>query len=414
MKKYLFLQTKRQLRFFPAILAVTLVMIVGIAMILSTMLSMNDAEEAAKFKVAITGDTESDYIKLGLTALETLDDTRFTIEFLTLTEDEAHEMLSRGEISAYAVLPEYFIENALAGYIDPIKYVTSAGSGGLTTLFKNEITKLVTDMVIYSEKGSYGIADAIDDNDIGVSSNKHLNKLSIKYVDLILHRSDVIETKELGISLGLSTAQYYACSILILIVILIGLPFGSVCIKKENSLDRLLVSRGFSSVKQMLSEFTAHLISLSLIIGSIILTAYIALPFLGDKVDSIVGPDISDAFPQLLLRMIPVLIMVCAFDILMYELSDNFVSGILIHFFTTISLAYVSGCFYPIYSFPTVIQRLSAVLPTGVAFSFLSGTFTYTTSVLTVVGVLGYTVVFFLLATLMRIRRLNREGVSKA
>ena len=90
----------------------------------------NSSEDQQLFKIAISGDTDSEYIGLGLTAVQTIDDTRITIEFLELKEEEAKAALKSGNISAYVVLPENFIDNAIAGNVDKIRFVTTAGDLG--------------------------------------------------------------------------------------------------------------------------------------------------------------------------------------------------------------------------------------------------------------------------------------------
>ncbi len=401
MKKYLFLQFKRSAKLFPFVLSVTLVLFIGLAAVLGMIVSSNaEKEENKVFNIALTGDTDNDYLQLGITALSALDETRFSIAFLEMDEAVAEKALVKGEISAYVVLPDNFIVKALSGEVEPIKYVTTSGDRGIITLFKNEITKLVTDMVVASEKGTYGLADAITENDDGYYDvNRQMTSLSIKYVDLILHRDDMLSVEELGISDGLTTTQYYICGIFIFFVMLIGLPFATIYVKDNSSLSRFLVSKGYSVLVQQLCEYIAHLVSLASLLSVICVFLGATGEFFGEKIGMSFSFNMLASFA---IYAFPTVVMIAAFNFMIFEASSNIVGGVLLHFFSVIGLCYISGCFYPIYSFPSIIQKISSVLPVGLAREQLASFFLGKDTAFGVVPVLIYAVVFLAVALLLR------------
>ncbi|MBQ9957444.1 MAG: ABC transporter permease, partial [Clostridia bacterium] len=65
-------------------------------------------------------------------------------------------------------------------------------------------------------------------------------------------------------------------------------------------------------------------------------------------------------------------------------------------------LCYVSGCFYPIYSLPLPLQKLSHFLPTGIAREYLEGYFVGDTNFTQLMGILIFTVAFLTAALLIR------------
>ncbi|MBR6806925.1 MAG: ABC transporter permease [Clostridia bacterium] len=406
MKNYFFLQLKRQIKLLPLVLTVTFVLFVGISTILTLLINMfNSSEDQQLFKIAISGDTDSEYIGLGLTAVQTIDDTRFTIEFLELKEEEAKAALKSGNISAYVVLPENFIDNAIAGNVDKIRFVTTAGDRGITTMLKNELTTLITDMVVYSQKGTYGLNDALKDNDTPKEERwKLVDDISIEYVELVFHRNDMIKEVVIGISDGLSTSQYYLCGMTVLLLMLIGIPFASVCVRRDNSLESLLVSRGYSVRRQILSEYFAHFC----ILTGVALFMTVCIRYMPNIIELIGNEDlISEMSIPFVLRIIVSVALLSAMNIFIFELVDNLVSGVLLHFFTVLALGYVSGLFYPIYSFPAVIQKLSCLLPTGILRSFMSGIFADETSLAScVLGIMIYLFLFLAGTAVLRHRKL--------
>lgn len=403
MKKYFYLQLKRVAKIFPFVLAVTVALLVGLAAVLYGVLDMFDnSEDNKRFTIAVAGDTDNEYMSWGIAAMQTFDETRFSVDFVEMTEAKAQTALKKGEISAYVVIPEGFVEKAITGLVEPVTYVTSAGMEGLTTLFKKEITTLVTDMVVYSQKGAYGLGDALDNNGLEKISNTHINKISLEYTSLIFERDKLYSVTELGVSDGLSTTQYYICAILVMLFVLVGLPFAAVYIKKDYAFNRLLLSRGYSFGLQLGCEYGAHLIAMFLQSAVMLLTVIVMMGVMPEMSS---GNLLTQVLGDVVLKIIPIVIMISAFNIMMFELSNNMVSGLLLHFFTAISLCYVSGCMYPIYAFPKIIKNIAVFLPTGIARSYLATCFTYDSSIYGLVGLALYAVLFYGIALLVRFRK---------
>ena len=409
--KYFELQLKRTLKFFPFVLGVTLVLIVSVAVILSSFLkNFNESEDNKPFQIALTGDTQDQYIRWGAAALKNLDETRFSIDIVILEEEEAKKKLSKAEISAYIVIPPKFIENALHGDIKPLKYVTTAGSTGIISMFKNEITVLITDMLIDSEKGVYGINDALDNNGQAEISGKMMDKLNLEYVNLILHRSDLFDVEISGVSNGLTLVEYYLCAITLLLLLLMGIPYAALYIKTDFSINRLLISKGKSNLSQMFGEYIAHLISVFVLCAAIFTVCGVITSNIGESLgSSLITPN---TIFTLIYKALPVIIMVAAFNYIIFEFSSQVISGILLHFFSVLCLCYASGCFFPIYTFPSSIQRLSVFLPTGMAREYLENCITGNDSFVLLLGLLAYSILFFAGAVILRYQKTVRKQVT--
>lgn len=406
MKSYFKLQCKRVSKVFVSILLVTLILAAGIGVALVTLIgNYQNSDENTVFIIGITGDMENEYLKWGLAAVQAFDDTRFTMEFVHMEEDEAIEKLSNGILTAYVDLPSGFVEGAISGNLEPIRFVTTPGASGLVTMFKNEITSAIIEMAVDTQKGTNGIADAAYDQGVGELAGDLQFEISLAYVDLILSRGDMITVDVLGISSGLSMVEYYICGLSIVFLMLAGLPFVTIYCRKDDSLNTLLLSKGFSYKKQLLCEWIAHFLSLLclVLIVALLLTSVF-----------IISPDLIPIkeFFAFLLYLIPVLLMLSAFNIMLFEITSNTVSGVLMHFFTTLSLCYISGCFYPIYSFPEIIQAIQFVFPTGLARACLANAFVQETNLLALIANLLFGIAFYLLAVYFRTRKTQsiREG----
>lgn len=401
MKKYFYLQLKLAGKLLPFVLAVTLLLSLGLGLILSGLLTVLESSDSSRpFTVALSGDTDNDYMQWGLAAIQPSEGGQFSINVVEMPQDKAHSALEKGEISAYVIIPEGFMEKALTGQIDPITYVTSTGLEGIAGQMKREITQIVTKMVVYSQKGAYGLATALRHNTEIEDVYTPMSVLSLQYTDLILNRAEFYRVEELGVDNGLTTRDYYICAGLVVLLVLMGLPFGAVYIKKDRALTRLLRSRGYSAGQQLLCEYGAHGLAMVVLAGAVLAVAGLALALLpGSGIGSM--PELG----SLAVKLLPVVVMLSALNMLVFNLSDSTVSGLLLHFFGAIGLCYVSGCIYPISAFPVGVQRFAAFLPTAVARQHLAAGFTGDGAWGSLGALLLYGLGFFAIALVLRVRK---------
>ncbi len=397
---YFYLQLKRVFKIFPFVIAVSLVLALGLVVFLSGYIkSDQESEEKQMFGVGIVGDTEDSYLGLGINALQTFDSSRFAIDIVEMTEDEAKESLIKGDIAAYAVVPDGFVKHALRGEILPLKYVSTDGAVGITTIFKDEITKVISEMLIHSQKGVYGMEQIADDN--GADGGKLMNDLSIKYVDLILSRSNIADVEIVGVSDGLSLPGYFLCGIITLFLMMFGITCAPIFVKGDMSLSRVIAAKGITPAKQVIAEFFAYFIVLMIIV-LLIVTGLGVVSLSGlELIPELIGLEVID-FVDIAVRFIPLTAMLAAFHFILYEITSGIVSGVLLQFLTVVSLAYVSGCLYPVNFLPESMQKLSNVLPSGLARSHVSGCVSYSDPSGAVPGILLYFALFISGAILIR------------
>lgn len=355
---------------------------------------VNENSKKDSFKIGITGDTDTEYFQLGMSALKTFDSSMFSIDVVEMSEKNAKKALEKGEISAYVVIPKDFIENALQGEIETVKYVTTSGSTGLISIFKTEITKVITVLVAESQKGVYGLADALDSNGFDNISNKRMNQLNIKYLDLILNRSKLYSLETLDISNGLTLPEYYFGSLIIIFLFFQCIPYATIFVKREYSLNKLLASKCFSSTAQITCEYFTFTLSI------LLLTLFLGLSFLG--VALLFNFNITVNLFPILIVLTVVICLITSLTLFIFELSSDIISGILIQFFVGIFMCYISGCIFPIYSMPKIFQTVSPYLPIGIARRLFENALLNDNINTLLLCAFGYIVLFYLLSAFVR------------
>ncbi|MBE6806974.1 MAG: ABC transporter permease [Ruminococcaceae bacterium] len=401
MRNYLLLQLKRLGRFLPVALCVTALLLGGLAIAAGQIATQSEqGENNQKIRVAIAGQTDHGLIQMGFAALTSFDSTRYTMEVLTLKEAEAEAALRSGDIAAYAVIPPGFMESALKGNMMTLRFVSRADAGDLITLFKAELTEVISDLIIGSQKGVFGMELTLRENGLSQKLPGQMNKLSLEYVDYILYRDHVYTVEELGVADNLTLTDSLVCGLAVLLLLLMCLPFAPVMIRSDHALARMLHARRLSAVRQTLAEFAAYGLTLTALVGVPLL---VTLPLWQDRMA--VTPLVA------LGRLLPVLWLVAALSFLLYAISDHLIGGVLVHFFTTLALCFVSGCLYPVFFFPAGVQTLANRLPTGLARTQIAGCLTGADTASTALWLWGVGGLCLLIATLLRLRKI--KGVAR-
>ncbi|MBE6958567.1 MAG: ABC transporter permease [Ruminococcaceae bacterium] len=394
MKKYFVLQLKRLLRLLPPVLIVAAVLFGCLMVALDAITDLSKPEgDTAKFKLGLVGTVDDLYLQLGLKAMQSLDSTRYSIEMVEMTEADAETAIRSGEIAAFVAFPENFLENALHGNILPLKFVCTTGAIGIVSLVKEEFTQVAQDMLLAAQKGIYGSGNAMLEN--GMSGAQVVGDISLEYAEFIFRRGNMYRTSELKAFDGLGMDGYMGGALSITLFMMLCLTFAPAMIRKDHSLTRMLCAGRRGILGQVLCDFGVYL--LGLLCVAAVLLLYLAF-WQG-----------ASLTPLLILQGLPALLALGALSFLMYELSSDLVSGILLQFFSMLALCFLCGCMYPITFFPESVQTVSAYLPMGLARLQLTDCALGVFSLPTTAGLIIYALVF--LAAALSVRHLKATKI---
>lgn len=368
MKNYsacLLAQLKRIRKIFPFVFFMTLLLTAGVALLASVM-QQSDAlsERKAKITIALVGDVEDSYLGFGFSAIQKLDPSRYTIDFLNMTEKEAREKLERGEINAYVIIPDEFVESVNRGENKPMTYAVDSNASNLGTILMNELVGIISNLVTDSQNAVYGVRQLIAERNMWDIFGEATDNLFLHLMNLFLNRMDLFLTKCLGASEGLSFVSYYFTAFFILFMLFWGITCGTLFIKRDHALTNLLKARGQSVFSQIFAEYTAYLTLMLTNLFLMIFPLGLVFYLLDLRLEEWEAEPVAELF-FFLVKLIPAAAVIAALQFFLYELISDMVSGILLQFLTAASLSYLSGCLYPITFFPESIQKLAPWLPSG-------------------------------------------------
>lgn len=405
---YTALGTKRALRYAPFIFLITLIISLCLSSIVVALTEENEVgDKNTKLKIAVVGEISDSYLGFGLSTIQSFDSSQYTLELIEMDEESARTSLARGELAGAIIVPEGFIDEAISGNVGKITFLTRQTGVDIVTLFKQELLDMVSCVLVGSQNGVYAMEDVIIEYSVEYDKRvDHMNALTVEYLSLILNRSNASKMQVIGISDNLSLGGYVLSAAVVVLLLLTGISCAPIFVHRSLSLQKLLSSRRCGPAAQILCEYVAFLIitliNFALIIAVVVWT-------MGDIVQFI--PEISAKSSSELVGMaldfIPAIILVSAMQFLLFELSDSVVSGVLLQFFASIGLGYVSGCFYPISFFPDVIRTVSSVLPPGIARGYLATLVSGADRTNGIIMIAVSAAVLLVLTVLMRRRKLR-------
>lgn len=401
--KYFWLQIKKLIRILPFSLIIASLLLVMALTVFSQFSSFVKSENESRFKIAVVGQTNSRFFNIGMSALKTLDTSRLSIDIELTDEQTAKEHLLTGQISAYVVIPKGFIKAAQYGKIIPISYYTTASTVDISAIMRDEITDVVSVLLKESQKGVFGEELLLSENGYKEIAVKEINELNIEYIDFIVNRTKMYKTDITGVSYGLDLIKHLFIGYTVIFLCVSVIPVICLTVRRDNSILKMLCAKGNGVVFSALLEFAAVLLVFLSTLLLLILGLFSAKHFLNLSADLYLGIDPG----RIIIFALPVAVMVCAFAFLIFESAGNIISAVTGYFFSSIAFCYISGCMYPLYSLPAVLQKISAFTPTGAARAYISLSVTGNNSVAALITVFAYIFLFLSTAVLIRKHKLT-------
>lgn len=404
MKKstYLSLQLKRTMKIYPSVLIITLITLCSIVMTAGVILyKESQSEDKQKMKVGLVGDVTDSYLGLGVYALKNMDSSRFTIDFLELDEEEARQKLKNRELTGFVQVPENFVDSVAHGDNVPADYITINAPESFGSVITGEITQTVSGLITSSQNAMDCMFEVAKMSGKKDNLRSYIDEMTLLYADQILGRENTFNISNIGVVDSVSTGAYYICGILMFLLLLWGISCNKILIKKNYAMAKTLYSRGIKTGSQIFCEYLGYFIItlITFLVFGMIFGVVVSNNSLGIR--ELQNADVVGSI-GFIFKIIPVIAMIAAMQMMLYEMASGTVNAILLQFLVAVVLGYVSGCFYPNNFFPEIMQKITAVLPSGVGFAFLRKAISGN-SVMREFLISGiYTIIFLCFAVLIR------------
>lgn len=396
---YQLLQLKRIFRKLPLLLIFSLLFFTAVG-IMAAVFSHGEK----KYTVALAGNTEDPYLKFAVDALQRMDSSRFSIDLVLMSEEEARKQLSADEINAYVNVPDGFIESINNGSNNlRIEFVSNEGGEAFNDIVKNEIAQIISTLVVHSQSGIFSMQYFLRRYGKPSMFNALTYELNIKYVDWVLSRSSFYTLEHTGFSSSVSMAGYLICSILVFFIMSLGTAASFFFVNRQQSLEVLLKSRRLSFFRQITAEGISYylFVLLNFLIAVIIIYAASVFKLLPVREWQKYGS--SSSLRQIAAAGLLVCAVISSMELFFYEVVRGKLSSVLLASTMTLILCWTGGCFYPVSFFPDELQSVLSASPVSACINCLSDAFREKNFVSP--AVLAYPVIFICASAFIRYKR---------
>lgn len=405
---YFLAQQKRAARLFPGQILADFGVCLCVGVLVCLLIEQGAfASEGTRYRIGMVGDLSDSYLGFGIAAVREMDDSRFMVELVPMSEEEAESAFERGELYAVMRVPEGLLDSIVYGENDKfVTYTATQGQQGLGAMVMGEITDVVSTLVTCSQSAIYAMQQVLANQGRGEEIGWETDKLNLALIQMVLSRSGFGEVEVLGYGDGLSLELYYFCGAVLLFLLLSGLLNSALFAHRNAALFGFLKARGVRVFWQVLGEYSAYLV---LVLAGL-LTLCLPLCFgLERGLLEIPEWDGMGAAPFLtfLPVLFPVAAMFAALQFFLYEAADGIVNGILLQLICGIGMGYLSGYFYPSAFFPEKMRVLGELLPSGAAARFVQAGILGKIPAAVWAAVFLWLVVFFMLTALFRQSRMR-------
>jgi hypothetical protein len=367
------------------------IILITTALVSFIAISLDDSkEEEKKINVGIVGDPKDSYIGMGITALDRLDSSRYSIEFVKLSEKEAKQNLEKSQIAGYIIITDEFLEALGRGEHEKLKFVSRYNPGLADSILK-EITDVVSVTLFNSERAIYAMQDfVIEKNEPGLNDiTVDMNKV---FINNVFSRNKMYDIQVMDYYRELDVKSYYISAMFALFITLSGIGLSLLLIKRDMELYKILESKGFSFVYQVITEF---------LVAFIYMCMSLVLPFA--VLVLLYNFDYMDVEPlSLLMASLPLVAVMTSIYQLLYELISDLIAAISTSFVCMLSMAYLSGVFYPANFFTDRLKVLIEFLPINLGLEVMRGLFLSEPESKGIVLLLCYTLVVVILSIVIR------------
>ena len=190
----------------------------------------------------------------------------------------------------------------------------------------------------------------------------------------------------------------------IFLIMMFGITCSPLFVRSDMSLSQVLKSRGIKIPVQVIAEYITYLIMMLVCILILETIAVVAIDKSGLEVTEWSLHFVED-YEYFIIGLIPVVAMFSAMQYMIFLITDNFISGVLLQFIVAVCLGYLGGCLYPIAFFPEIIRKTAVFQPAGLAYRYMSDIMLINDSGLHLCMMLVYVLVFLGLSCLIFARR---------
>lgn len=401
LKLYFVLQHKKFFRALPGILGGTLLIgliLGGLIFVCEKTLVKN--QDSQTIRIGVAAQEKEPYVDWMISTIENMNSLSFTCRFEKLPEKKANEKLRLGTLDAVFVIPENYITSLIEGKQNPLKIRLGKGEYSISGFLIRQIGEAASELMIHTQAGIYAMKDFYQMAGLPNAAQDELD-LNLKYLDMIMNREKLLVAEEVSQDHGLGGAAYYTTAGIVLILLFWGLTCSGILRPEPCSLQEKLYRSGLGPIIRTLLRYLAFTLSFCAMYLFFCVIFCIGITIFHIHIPGLF-PESTLDWLWCLLLILPVTWPACALIFLIYDNIKNKIAGTILLFALVFLLGYLSGCFYPLYYLPQMVQNIAPALPLRSMFLYTGGCLTGGWSPAAFGGVIVHTVFLLGLSVLSK------------
>lgn len=372
---YLSLEIKKYLLAFPKICGgLFLILLITGSYFLLYQLYSTEQQKQRIIQIGITADPEEPYLDWMIQTIENMKDLKHSCHFEFVSETEGMKGLQSGNYTALFLIPPDYIRSLIDGDEAILRIRFRQGQTTIADFLVKELGNAASQIMLDTQAGIYAMQDIYRENHWQDMSKDELS-LNIRYLQKVLNRREIYAYEEIPATGTTADQTHYLAVGILCFLTALGFTCTAVLHREPNVFVEKLELWGLRHWQQILAKESAMI----LCFGGIYLFLSILLTALSPRFsgfNDLLHQNTNSSLHAMLLTsgkllaIIPVLLVICAYILWIYEISPNNMSSILLLFVSFICLAYLSGYFYPLSYLPDSIRRISTYLPTSVILNY--------------------------------------------
>lgn len=351
---FLFFQIKSVFRTLPRLIlctAILAVIVVIAGLCGNKILNSGQEKNTVNVTVAVVMPENDLRVNVGFNIIKNMDGIESFCTFVSTDMDTALDMMANGDVVAITYIPEGFVDGIMYGDNTPAILITPENAGIESLLFCSVIDA-GSHTLAYVQSGIYSVNELLTAHNMTSSIQEAETALNEYYTKYALGRDKFFEAKEVSLTGNVSTAGYYICSGIVLLLLLSGLTvsghFSSYTANVRGVLKRERIGDSYIRFSELFSVslmfyalFAVVLIIAQLTFGKKILNMNIA------------------GFLTLFL----IILSIESFIMFINTLTENRLSSTLVIFISTAAMLYACGRIVPSLYLPDGVASIGNFLP---------------------------------------------------
>lgn len=363
--------------------------------------SLASATEGTAISLGVVMEDDSELAVTVKDAVLGMSEVNSSIDFQFVSRDEAMDRLSSGRLAAALIIPEDTAYNIIHGVNTPMTVVFPENSGMEAVIIK-EIADSLSTMLSSAQAGIYSIYDFYNNHNAAAYKSDALRRMNLKYINLVATGDTMFDTNEVTATGSIPLMTYYIAGSLVLFALLFGTNCFSFIKTMPSVTSKVLTLNGTPLILQGLSSYLSILLAQTVVIFTTVPVVVLTM--------NMFNLTLSLSGIIRLIIVIPVFLLLSSS--IMYFVSVLTVHNmgrIMITFFVSIGMCFLSGCFIPLVMLPGIIQIISRFMPAYYMISFGSSMLTGTFDVLSFFACLILCAIIFLLGVLVAHEKRRKE-----